>query len=121
MIIITASVYKDTKKVQTGISVNRSRNGQPQIKQVAPGSLFAKHAPQLQPGMRIISINYIQCYEKSPSEVTRLIKNTEGQIDIVCYYFTAPRRNAKSQSERKKFKAVKICESLFEGMMRGFF
>ena len=82
MAIISATIFKDTKEVKTGIIV-AIQNGSPQIRRIVPDSLFAKNAPQIKPGMRIVSINNVECNGKTPSEVTRLIKDKKGRIKIL--------------------------------------
>jgi hypothetical protein len=79
MAIIAVTIEKENKDVKTGISVT-DLNGAAQIRAIVPNSLFAKNAPQLQPAMRIVSVNNVQCDGKTPTEVTQLIKDAEGSL-----------------------------------------
>ena len=82
MPIIAALVYKETKDVKTGIKVI-TVNGVNRIHGILPGSRFAQCSPQLVQGMRIVSVNNIQCDGKNSSQVTQLVKDAQGTVILL--------------------------------------
>jgi hypothetical protein len=82
MPIIATLVYKETKDVKTGIKVINF-NGVNRIHGILPGSRFAQCSPQLVQGMRIVSVNNVQCDGKTSSQVTQLVKDAQGTVILV--------------------------------------
>ena len=83
MTIIAACVYKDTESRRTGLKFTYI-NGNVQIREIVPNGLFARvTTPHLRPGMRIISVNNIQCDGMVPSQVVQLIRGAKGNIILV--------------------------------------
>ena len=77
MTIITATVHKKTQDAMTGINI-KNVNGVNQIREIVPGSLFARNAPQLVQGMRLVSVNNLQCDGKTSSQVAQLVRDAQG-------------------------------------------
>jgi hypothetical protein len=84
MTILAVSIYKKTKHVKAGIQLS-SHNGTTRIRKIAPGSLFAhsKDAHLLQPGIRIVSVNNIQCDGQSASQVAQFIRASKGIVTVL--------------------------------------
>jgi hypothetical protein len=57
MTIITATVHKKTQDAMTGINIKNVNGVNQEIREIVPGSLFARNAPQLVQGMRLVSVN----------------------------------------------------------------
>ena len=82
MPIIAATIHKETQDDKTGLRVTHV-NGVNQIHEIVPGSLFARNAPHLYQGMRIVSVNNVQCDGKSSAQVTQLIKDAQGAVVLL--------------------------------------
>ena len=86
MTILAVSIYKETKHVKDGIQLSYTpHSGATRIRNIAPGSLFAhsKDAHLLQPGMRIVSVNNIQCDGQSASQVAQFIRDSKGIVTVL--------------------------------------
>ena len=86
MTILAVSIYKETKHVKDGIQLSYTpHSGATRIRNIAPGSLFAhsKDAHLLQPGIRIVSVNNIQCDGQSASQVAQFIRASKGIVTVL--------------------------------------
>lgn len=81
MTTITASIYKETRDIKTGLKVTQV-NGINQIREIVPESLFALSAPLVE-GMRIVSVNNVQCDGRSPADVAQLVREAQGTVVLV--------------------------------------
>ena len=86
MTLIAVTIHKETKEVKVGIKFKQGYNGNDGpvcVKEIVPNSIFHKSAPQIKPGMFVISINNVPCNRKIASEVAELIKEAEGTIIVL--------------------------------------
>lgn len=83
--VIATSIHKKTKDVKAGIRFKQETYGAVRVRDIIPDSLFATNAPELQPEMRILSINNVQCTIGKVSQVAALIKEAEGTITILAH------------------------------------
>jgi len=81
MVLVTGTVYKQTKEQKCGISFQRETLYDPiVISRIRPDGLFASSA--LAVGMQVLRVNEIPVDHMSSSEAIQLIKDAEGRVSV---------------------------------------
>ncbi len=89
--LVTVGFYRDNKRVPLGVVLSNSRNefgDSVRIAKILPGSLVGNSKLKL--GQKIISINTIECDGLDEKQITSLLNELEGMIEITAQICDEP-------------------------------